>query len=94
MVDVTGKDATRRTAVAAGTLRTRADVVELIATGGLPKGDALATARVAGKRQMQTMRRLHRRLLFRLLLALQLAEKGTGIVRPFTPRARRQCVLF
>ena len=48
MVDVTGKDATKRTAVAAGTLRTRADVVELIATGGLPKGDALATARVAG----------------------------------------------
>ena len=35
-------------AVAAGTLHTRADVVELIATGGLPKGDALATARVAG----------------------------------------------
>ena len=48
MVDVTGKDATRRTAVAAGMLRTRADVVELITTGGLPKGDALATARVAG----------------------------------------------
>ncbi len=35
-------------AVAAGTLVTRADVVELIASGGLPKGDALATARVAG----------------------------------------------
>jgi cyclic pyranopterin phosphate synthase len=48
MVDVTGKDATKRTAVAVGTLRTRADVIELIATGGLPKGDALATARVAG----------------------------------------------
>jgi cyclic pyranopterin phosphate synthase len=48
MVDVTGKDATKRTAVAVGTLRTRTDVVELIATGGLPKGDALATARVAG----------------------------------------------
>jgi len=48
MVDVTAKDATKRTAVAAGTLHTRADVVELIATGGLPKGDALATARVAG----------------------------------------------
>jgi cyclic pyranopterin phosphate synthase len=48
MVDVTGKDATKRTAVAAGTLKTRADVIELIATGGLPKGDALATARVAG----------------------------------------------
>jgi cyclic pyranopterin phosphate synthase len=48
MVDVTAKDATTRTAVAAGTLRTRADVVELVTTGGLPKGDALATARVAG----------------------------------------------
>jgi cyclic pyranopterin phosphate synthase len=48
MVDVTGKDATRRTAVATGTLRTRADVIELIATKGLPKGDALATARIAG----------------------------------------------
>jgi cyclic pyranopterin phosphate synthase len=48
MVDVTGKDATKRTAVATGTLRTRPDVIELIATGGLPKGDALATARVAG----------------------------------------------
>jgi cyclic pyranopterin phosphate synthase len=48
MVDVTGKDATKRTAVAEGTLTTRADVIELIATGGLPKGDALATARVAG----------------------------------------------
>ena len=48
MVDVTGKDATKRTAVAAGILRTRSDVIELIATGGLPKGDALATARVAG----------------------------------------------
>ena len=40
MDDVTGKDATKRTAVAAGTL--------VIASGGLPKGDALATARVAG----------------------------------------------
>jgi cyclic pyranopterin monophosphate synthase len=48
MVDVTGKDATKRTAVAVGTLRTRPDVVALITAGGLPKGDALATARVAG----------------------------------------------
>ena len=48
MVDVTGKDATKRTAVAAGRLVTRPDVVELIAAGGLSKGDALATARVAG----------------------------------------------
>ena len=48
MVDVTDKDVTSRTAVAAGTFRTTAAVVELISTGGVPKGDALATARIAG----------------------------------------------
>jgi cyclic pyranopterin phosphate synthase len=48
MVDVAAKEPTKRTAVAVGTVRTRADVVDLIAGGGLPKGDALATARVAG----------------------------------------------
>ncbi|WP_275085072.1 cyclic pyranopterin monophosphate synthase MoaC [Mycolicibacterium holsaticum] len=48
MVDVTAKHATLRTAVAAGTVSTRADVIALIASGGLPKGDALATARIAG----------------------------------------------
>ena len=48
MVDVTQKGATKRTAVAAGALHTSPQVVALISTGGLPKGDALATARVAG----------------------------------------------
>ncbi|MGH3551981.1 MAG: cyclic pyranopterin monophosphate synthase MoaC, partial [Mycobacterium sp.] len=36
MVDVTEKAATKRTAVAAGTFRTSAAVVELISAGGLP----------------------------------------------------------
>ncbi len=48
MVDVTGKEATARSAVATGTLRTTAEVVELLLRDGLPKGDALATARIAG----------------------------------------------
>jgi cyclic pyranopterin monophosphate synthase len=48
MVDVSGKDPTRRVAVAAGTVLTRPDVVALISSNGLPKGDALATARIAG----------------------------------------------
>jgi cyclic pyranopterin monophosphate synthase len=48
MVDVTEKGASKRTAIAAASLRTSAPVVELISSGGLPKGDALATARVAG----------------------------------------------
>jgi cyclic pyranopterin phosphate synthase len=47
MVDVTEKTAADRTAVAAGSLRTSAEVVRLISADGLAKGDALATARVA-----------------------------------------------
>ena len=48
MVDVSGKTATARTALAGGTVRTTAEVLGLLATDGLPKGDALATARIAG----------------------------------------------
>lgn len=48
MVDVTGKDTTVRVAVATGTVRTTAEVVSLLASDGLKKGDALATARIAG----------------------------------------------
>ncbi|HEY7053828.1 MAG TPA: cyclic pyranopterin monophosphate synthase MoaC [Mycobacterium sp.] len=48
MVDVTEKAVTKRTAVAAGALVTTPEVVALISAGGLAKGDALATARVAG----------------------------------------------
>jgi cyclic pyranopterin phosphate synthase len=48
MVDVSEKTATKRVAIAAGSLRTTAAVVASISAGGLAKGDALATARVAG----------------------------------------------
>lgn len=48
MVDVTAKAVTKRTAVAAGELVTTPQVLALLSSGGLPKGDALATARVAG----------------------------------------------
>ncbi|GHH55265.1 cyclic pyranopterin monophosphate synthase MoaC [Lentzea cavernae] len=48
MVDVSGKEQTTRTAVATGILHTTAEVVELLGADGLPKGDALATARIAG----------------------------------------------
>ncbi|GAA1678447.1 cyclic pyranopterin monophosphate synthase MoaC [Fodinicola feengrottensis] len=48
MVDVSAKDVTVRTATATGVVRTTTAVIELIAAGQLPKGDALATARIAG----------------------------------------------
>ncbi|WP_024793877.1 cyclic pyranopterin monophosphate synthase MoaC [Tomitella biformata] len=48
MVDVSEKQTSVRRAVAAGTFRTTAEVIALLSEGGLPKGDAVATARIAG----------------------------------------------
>lgn len=48
MVDVSGKQETSRTARARAVLTTTAEVTALLVEGGLPKGDALATARLAG----------------------------------------------
>ncbi|MFH9350548.1 cyclic pyranopterin monophosphate synthase MoaC [Kitasatospora sp. NPDC017646] len=48
MVDVSGKATTARTAVATGRVRVSAQVVELLRGEGVPKGDALAVARIAG----------------------------------------------
>jgi cyclic pyranopterin phosphate synthase len=48
MVDVSGKPTSARRAVAGGRVRTTAQVVGLLRAGELPKGDALAVARVAG----------------------------------------------
>jgi cyclic pyranopterin phosphate synthase len=48
MVDVSGKDVSVRTARATGRVLVSADVVALLRGGGLPKGDALAVARIAG----------------------------------------------
>ncbi|WP_203589147.1 cyclic pyranopterin monophosphate synthase MoaC [Gordonia sp. SL306] len=48
MVDVGGKSRTDRRAVAGGTFRTTTEVIGLLSDGKLPKGDVLATARIAG----------------------------------------------
>jgi cyclic pyranopterin phosphate synthase len=48
MVDVSAKPVTAREARAEGFVRCSRAVLDLIAEGGLPKGDALAVARIAG----------------------------------------------
>jgi len=48
MVDVGDKPVTRREAVARGWVVMKPETLALIQTGGLPKGDVLATARLAG----------------------------------------------
>ncbi|WP_310726499.1 cyclic pyranopterin monophosphate synthase MoaC [Streptomyces sp. N2A] len=48
MVDVSAKDVTARTARARGRVLVSPQVIELLRGEGMPKGDALATARIAG----------------------------------------------
>ncbi|MCW2665123.1 MAG: moaC2 [Frankiales bacterium] len=48
MVDVTGKDVTARTATATGRVDLSTACVALLRGEGVPKGDALAVARIAG----------------------------------------------
>ncbi len=48
MVDVSEKSVSVRRATAAGEVRTTAEVIDLLRRDALPKGDALAVARVAG----------------------------------------------
>jgi cyclic pyranopterin phosphate synthase len=48
MVDVSGKDVTAREATATGRFETTGEVIGLLRRDGLPKGDALAVARIAG----------------------------------------------
>ena len=48
MVDVTGKDVTVREAVAAGLVVLGAPAIAALRDGTVPKGDALAVARIAG----------------------------------------------
>ena len=48
MVDVGGKEPTLRTAVAAARVQVSPETFELIRSGGMKKGDVLATAQIAG----------------------------------------------
>jgi cyclic pyranopterin monophosphate synthase len=48
MVDVSGKAVTARSATAAGRVLLSADCVAALRDGNVPKGDALAVARIAG----------------------------------------------
>ncbi|MCZ3387599.1 MAG: cyclic pyranopterin monophosphate synthase MoaC [Actinomycetia bacterium] len=48
MVDVSGKDVSVRTASASGHVLVSREVVALLRGSGVPKGDALAVARIAG----------------------------------------------
>jgi cyclic pyranopterin phosphate synthase len=48
MVDVSGKEISLRTAIASGSVRVSKEVIAALREGTVPKGDALAVARIAG----------------------------------------------
>src|SRR4249919_3409198 len=48
MVDVSGKDVTARSACASGRVLLSGEAVAALRAGTVPKGDALAVARIAG----------------------------------------------
>jgi len=83
MVDVSAKSVTVRSALAAGTVHTTAEVISLLRRDALPKGDALAVARVAGimgaKRTPDLIPLCHPIALHGVDLALDLGETSVGI---------------
>ncbi len=48
MVDVSAKEVSLRTAIASGSVRVSQEVIAALKDGSVPKGDALAVARIAG----------------------------------------------
>jgi cyclic pyranopterin monophosphate synthase len=83
MVDVTAKQASVRIAVAAGRVRTTSEVVALLRAEALPKGDALAVARIAGimgaKRTSELIPLCHPIALHSVTVDLELVDDGVEI---------------
>ena len=83
MVDVSGKDVTARVAVATGRVLLSAAVVDLLRGEGVPKGDALGVARVAGimaaKRTPDLVPLCHPLAISGVTVDLEVADDGVGI---------------
>ena len=84
MVDVSAKPVSTHRAVAAGRLVTTAEVVALLRGDALPKGDALAVARLAGimgaKRTPDLVPLCHPIALHRVTVDLEITDTGVEIV--------------
>jgi cyclic pyranopterin monophosphate synthase len=83
MVDVSGKDITAREAVAAGRVLVSGDVVSMLRGAGVPKGDTLAVARLAGimgaKQTPSLIPLCHPLALSSVTVDLQVADDGVDI---------------
>lgn len=83
MVDVAGKDVTERTATASGRVLVSPAVLALLRGEGVPKGDALGVARIAGimgaKRTPDLVPLCHPIGLHGVEVELTVAEDGVAI---------------
>jgi cyclic pyranopterin monophosphate synthase len=83
MVDVSGKDVTARSATASGTVLLSPQAVAALRSGTVPKGDALAVARIAGiqgaKRTPELIPLCHPIGLHAVAVDLQVADHGVLI---------------
>ena len=83
MVDVSGKDATIREAVASGRVLVSAEVVALLRGDGVPKGDALGVARVAGimaaKRTPDLVPLCHPLAISGVVVDLEVEDEGVAV---------------
>lgn len=90
MVDVGAKDETQREALARGAVRMRPETLRLIVQGGMPKGDVLAVARVAGimaaKRTPDLVPLCHPLLLTHVAVDLRPDESGSALLIEATVR--------
>jgi cyclic pyranopterin phosphate synthase len=84
MVDVSAKDVTVRVARAGGRFVTTPDVIALLRRDGLPKGDALAVARIAGiagaKRTPDLVPLCHPVALHGVTVDLELTDNAVEII--------------
>ena len=83
MVDVSAKDISARRAIAGGRVLTTPEVIALLRGDGLPKGDALAVARLAGimgaKRTPDLIPLCHPIGLHGVVIDLELTESAVEI---------------
>ncbi|WP_018158190.1 cyclic pyranopterin monophosphate synthase MoaC [Demetria terragena] len=84
MVDVSAKDITAREASAAGRVLLNANAIAALRDGNVPKGDALAVARIAGlqaaKRTPELIPLAHPVAVHAVSVDLEVLDDGVGIV--------------
>lgn len=84
MVDTSGKEVTTRIATASGKVTMKSEVLNAIANGQTPKGDVLATARIAGimgaKKTSELIPLCHQIALNKVEIDLTIDSDGVAIM--------------